>query len=329
MLPTHHLLRRAAPLLALLFVSAFGCNIIDDETQQHVDDAASPAQDVSDGDVYTELDSTPDSTPDTAPDSSEDPPPFDPTDLEGLSLFFDAGDEESLMMSSQGLVHKWRDLSGDDNHAYQAIDRLMPVYRAEGQAGRAVLDFDQSYLTTSELLQLRATDTGYTVFAVASNRVADDTGGTEGRGGVLLGNYRRLHPNFSIELHHDRKLRHWWDRREEFDDPADENRGDAIFDAPRPDRDTFAILTFFLDASEQLVGAAVDGEFAEPLPDDGFVYEVQRPLRIGADYREQNLPPSWKGSIGEILVYDRLLSDAEMEELHQYLAQKWEIPLAD
>ena len=325
MLPTRHLVARAAPVLALLLFGTFGCNIIDNEPLQQVPDTEVPAQDVFDGDIDSDLDAELDS----APDSAEDPTPFHPTDLEGLSLFFDADHDESLMISSEGLVHLWQDLSGGHNHAYQAIDRLMPVYRAEGQAGRTVLDFDGSYLTTSEVLQLRATDQGYTIFAVASNTVEDDAGGSEGRGGILLGNYRRPHSNFSVELHHDRKLRHWWDRRQDFDDPADGNHGDAIFDAPRPAQDTFAILTFFLDPSEHTVGAAVDGEFADSLPDDGFVYEVQRPLRIGADYREQNLPTAWKGSMGEILVYQRLLNDSEMEEIHQYLSQKWEIPLVE
>lgn len=319
MLPTRPQLLCAALLCSLLFGGPFGC----------LPAGEAPAEDRLNADAYSELDSGLDSAPDSAPDSANNPPPFHPTDLDGLALLFDADSEASLEMTSQGLVYQWRDLSGGDNHAYQAIDRHMPVYRAGSQAGRTALEFDGSYLTTSEVLQLRSTGQGYTVFAVASNTVADDADGTEGRGGILLGNYRRPHSNFSVELHHARKLRHWWDRREEFGDPADENRGDAIFDTPRPDQDTFAILTFFLDASEHTVGAAVDGEFAESLPDDGFVYEVQRPLRIGADYREQNLPTAWNGSIGEILVYHRLLSESEMEEVHQYLSLKWEIPLVE
>ena len=317
MLPTGSLLALAAPVVALLLFGSFSCNIVADESHLQDPDTEGATQDDFDGDV--------DSVPDTSPDSAQDPPPFHPADLEGLSLSFDADHDESVMRSSDGLVHSWRDLSGDDNHAYQAVDRHMPIYRADGQAGRAVLDFDGSYLTTSDVLQLRATGQGYTIFAVASNTVEDG----DGRGGILLGNYRRPHSNFSIELHNDRKLRHWWDRRQEFGDPADENRGDAIFDVPRPDPDTFAILTFFLDASQQTVGAAVNGEFADSLPDDGFHYEVQRPLRIGADYREQNLPTAWQGSMAELLVYDRLLDASEMEEIHHHLSQKWEIPLTD
>ncbi len=307
---------------------------VDDEDTLTVQESDVSSEDVRNSetrDVSDEPDVSDEHDVSDEPDVSNEPDvleqPFAPTDVPGLSLYFDAGQSESLTTSPEGLVSVWRDLSGHENHAYQSSDRLMPVYRESGQAGRGVLEFDGSYLTTSDPIQLRATEQGYTIFAVALSTVADGVEGNEGRTGILIGNYRRPHASFAVELHHDRRLRHWWDRREDFDDVADGNRGDAIFEEPRPAQDAFAMLTFSLDTTAQTVSAAVDGEFAEPLPDDGFVYEVERPLRIGADYREQNLPTAWKGSIGALLVYDRLLSEAEMGQVHQYLSQKWDVPL--
>ncbi len=313
--------RFLVPVFAFLLWSVTACDLGDEPPSQDVPDAESGVEVVSVADIG-ESDADPEPG-----DVNGLPPAFHPLDLGGLALYFDADHDASLLRASDGRVSMWRDLSGRENHAYQAVDRLMPVYRSGVQGGRAALDFDRSYLTTSDVLQLRATGDGYTVFAVASNRVADGAGGDEGRGGVLLGNFRRPHSSFAVELHHDRRLRHWWDRRQEFGDPADENRGDAIFEEPRPEQGAFAILTFFLDASEERAGAAVNGEFAEPLPEDGFVYDVERPLRLGADYREQPLPTSWKGEVGEILVYERLLSPSEMSEVQEFLSEKWGIPL--
>jgi hypothetical protein len=261
----------------------------------------------------------------TTPDAGSS---FPPGDLAGLALWLDADDDETITLAPEGRVGVWNDKSGRGNHAYQGSDRLMPV-RLEGrQAGRATLGFDGSYLTTSELIQLRAARAGYTVIAVAANTVADGVEGDEGRGGILIGNFGLPEPNVGIELHRDRELRHWWDRRDGLGQPADGNRGDAFLGEPRPAQGSHAILLFYLDADRGVVGGGIDGVRAAEQPDDGFAYEVRRPLRIGADYRETNLPVAWKGELAEILVFERMLAQDELDALHAYLAAKWNIPLS-
>ena len=244
-----------------------------------------------------------------------------------LALWLDADDDDTLTLTAGGRVAVWNDKSNRENHAYQGTERLMPAFAPNARAGRAAVQFDGSYLTTSDLIQLRATLAGYTVFAVAKNTVADGVEGTAGRGGILLGSFGRTEPNVGIELHHDRRLRHWWDRRDGHDQPADGNRGDAIVAEPRPARGAYAMLLFTLDAEAGLAGGGVDGVLGDEQPDDGPTYEVRTPLRVGADYREGPLSVAWEGAIAEILVFERLLSADELAELQAYLSRKWNIPV--
>ena len=255
-----------------------------------------------------------------------DAPSFRADDYLELALWLDAADDDTITEVQHGRVAVWNDKSGRGNHAYQGSDRLMPTRVANARAERATLRFDGAYLTTSDPIQLRANSAGYTVFAVAMNTVADGVEDSAERGGIILGSFGRSEPNVGIELHHDRRLRHWWDRRDGPDQPADGNRGDAILAEPRPDEGAYAILLFTLDAERGLAGGGVDGAFAEE-PDTGPPYEVRTPLRIGADYREQPLSVAFRGELAEIMVFERLLSADDIATVHAYLSHKWEIAL--
>ena len=252
---------------------------------------------------------------------------FDPSAFPGTRLWLDADDASSFTLVADDRVSAWWDKSGRDNHAYQGLDSLMPQ-RVEGaRAGRATVRFDDAYVTTSDVVQLREKDAGYTVFGVVMNTTEDGISGNEGRGGILLGNFGDNTPNVGIELHEDRVLRQWWDVRDQPGLPSAGNTGDVRFPDPRPEQSAFAILLFYRDGAAAKLGAAVDGELATELDDEGPLLSVTSPFRIGADYRPSPLAVSWNGDIAELLVFDRLLDADERLRLHEYLADKWSIAL--
>jgi hypothetical protein len=251
---------------------------------------------------------------------------FTPSAFSNTRLWFDADDSSTFIVVSGG-VSAWDDKSGTSNHAQQDTASLRPTRVSGMLNGRAVVRFDDSYLTTSELIQLRRGSSGYTVMVVAMNTVADGLSGNPGRGGILLGNHQVDKPNISLELHENRQLRHYWDTRNEPGLPAAGNSGDALFLSPTPKQNEFSILIFYRDAGAAKFGGGVNGILAAELDDAGPNLTISMPFRIGGDYRSSPLTVSWNGDIAEILAFDRLLSLQERARLHAYLSYKWGIPL--
>jgi hypothetical protein len=253
---------------------------------------------------------------------------FNPDAFSNTQIWLDADDPSTFTLVADDRVSAWRDKSGLDNHAYQGIDGIMPTRASNARNGRAVVRFDDAYVTTSEVVQLRETDAGYTVFAVVKNTTADGLTGNEGRGGILLGNFGDNTPNASVELHEDRQPRHWWDIRDESGLPSAGNTGEARFASPTPAVDEYAILHFYRNGSTHKFGVAVDGALATEIDDEGPNLTVSEPFRIGADYRADPLAVSWNGDIAELLLFDRLLTPEERTRLQDYLSYKWDIAIA-
>jgi hypothetical protein len=251
---------------------------------------------------------------------------FSPSAFTNTQFWFDA-DDASTFTLVEDRVASWRDKSGNENNAFQAIDSLRPTRVNQAHGDRATVRFDDAYLTTTDIVQLRERDDGYTIIAVVMNTKADGITGTDGRGGVLLGNFGSSQPNVAVELHEDRELRQWWDTRDEPGLPAADHTGDARFPSPRPAANTYAIVLFYRDAAARKFGGGVDGVLAAELEDEGPNLTVAMPFRIGGDYRASPLPVSWNGDIAEMLVFDRLLSSDERDRLHDYMSFKWSVAL--
>jgi hypothetical protein len=263
------------------------------------------------------------SAPSAAVDTVTD---FNPSAFVETQFWFDADDPSTFTLVEDD-VAAWEDKSGRDNHAYQAIAGQRPTRVSRGHAGRAVVRFDDAFLTTTDIVQLREGRAGYTVVGVVMNTMEDGISGNDGRGGILLGNYGTDQPNLSVELHQDRELRHWWDTRSEPGLPAEDNTGDVRFSSPRPSQNEYVIVVFYRDAVAGTFGAGVNGVLAAELVDEGPSFAVQMPFRIGGDYRASPLDVSYNGDIAELLIFDRLLSPDDRARLHAYLSFKWDIPL--
>jgi hypothetical protein len=88
---------------------------------------------------------------------------------EGLAVWLDAADRDSLALDDTDHVEAWADRSGQGHDATQAVAENRPAYVADGLNGRPVLRFDEARLTRFELPDLSQGKVTATTFAVASN----------------------------------------------------------------------------------------------------------------------------------------------------------------
>ena len=88
---------------------------------------------------------------------------------EGLVVWLDAADSESLARDDEGRVSAWKDKSGQGNHAIQEKVEHQPRYTAEGLGGKPALEFHEKRATRLELPDLSDEKISATVFVVFSN----------------------------------------------------------------------------------------------------------------------------------------------------------------
>ena len=104
--------------------------------------------------------------------------PFAPTDISGLSLWFDADDSRTLFSNTSGTTRAttdattlalWSDKSGNGRNAYQATGANQPLLKTTVQNNRNVVRFDGSNdsLATAAAQVANTTDGSFTAFAVA------------------------------------------------------------------------------------------------------------------------------------------------------------------
>ncbi len=92
--------------------------------------------------------------------------------LDGLAVWLDASDRESVVTDDGGTVSLWRDKSGKHHDANQTNPLLRPGYAADGLNGLPALIFDERRKTRLELPDLADDKITATIFAVFSNPVA-------------------------------------------------------------------------------------------------------------------------------------------------------------
>lgn len=101
-------------------------------------------------------------------------PAFSPTDISGLLLWLDASDSSTLydatsggsLVAADGTIGRWEDKSGNNRHATQSTIASRPIRKTSIQAGKDVVRFDGSndFFNISSLNGLA---NSYTFFGVA------------------------------------------------------------------------------------------------------------------------------------------------------------------
>lgn len=225
--------------------------------------------------------------------------------VSGLYLHLDAtkqvySDAGTTPSTNGGAVHQWNDLIFG-NHAIQATGTNQPLYRTSGINSIASIDFDGSndYLAT-----------GNTTFGVFTQFVVFKLAGTAGmiteRGSGAAGDY--IYGTTGNTTKVARTLT-----------SAKELTADWSTD------DTTKIVTKRYGGTHATHRLWINGVDQSPTGagDDPGTDSYTNVINIGG--RTTSLPID--GYIGEIIYYNRELSDSEREDVEDYLTTKW-IPAA-
>lgn len=218
---------------------------------------------------------------------------FNPLKFNDLQLWLDGNDANSITESS-GLVSQWDDKSGNANHATQAVGSEQPIFTANVQKGKSVVRFDgvDDGMITS--LSITAPYTIYAIFSYRSPFVAFRRA-VNGSNNWLVGPYDQYISHFAVTN---------WVARDIV--AATENQ---FFSASAINNS--AASTFYVDGvdvtqdstqigSPSTIGLGAEGAIAEPL----------------------------EGDLAEVIIYDRVLSDLERQEVDNYINMKWGLPFS-
>ncbi|MBC7289275.1 MAG: hypothetical protein H5T86_14795, partial [Armatimonadetes bacterium] len=88
---------------------------------------------------------------------------------DGLEVWLDASDAETVSADQTGRVESWADKSGKGRHATQQVPEYRPFYVRDGINGRPALRFDDELLTRLQLPDLAEGKINATILAVVSN----------------------------------------------------------------------------------------------------------------------------------------------------------------
>lgn len=232
--------------------------------------------------------------------------PFDPSQLSGLVSWYDAQDASTITQSA-GLVSQWNDKSPSALDVSQSTSANMPIYSATsygGLPGITFSSFGTKVLTASTPPLTSFTDfTAYIVINFASFGFSWIYNIQDATDAFLMFN---TESGGKWEIYSDKR-------------------------SPNPVRATTALsaatpyqLGFFRSAAALesfRVNGVADSHTATSSPT--IVTGTPVVLNIGNSTSGSN---GLNGTIGEIIVYDRLLNSTEIGQVETYLSAKWTPP---
>ena len=222
---------------------------------------------------------------------------FSPSYLANLALWLDASDTSTITQSA-GAVSQWDDKSGNDNHAIQATGAKQPTTGLATINGLNALTLvpNQYMGLTSEI-----SGSGYTFFVVSA---VNDTGTNKL---ILTGNSGS--PSLQID-------------------------GAEQVDIIRTAQAAILSGTTSVSTSNASIVAAVTTSGDNRTYIDGVLSDSNAtdPAYTGGINKIlANLYNDWgfSGDVGAILIFTRVLTNTEMNQVGNYLADKWGISWTD
>jgi hypothetical protein len=207
------------------------------------------------------------------------------------ALWLDASDPSSITKDSNGLVSQWNDKSGNGHHATQSTESLKPISGTATINGNNALKFDG----TDDRLENSSLTTGqpFSVFAVIKDDISSgsfrtwwsgDSGATRSFLQNSNGNNRSMWADSYLYNGSSTTNNEIW--------TAEFNGSSSVL---------------YVDGTAGTTGNVGDNSI------NGFWIGEEN----GSNY------PNWNGLIGEILIFDAILSEADRQKVEGYLAQKW------
>ena len=291
------------PLFFLLFsCGRIGVERIADDTDsadtshgQGSDDDATPPTDTG-------------TEPTTDIDSSTDTDArFELNVLSGIVLWLDA-DYPPAIIEDLG-VAEWRDRSGNNHHATQGTGSSQPTLFPNAFESRSAIEFDgiDDFLVSEDYQPLA----DYDVFLVWKSPILPSIDELS-----ALVRYGAEQFNTNIEITHGHYL-------DAFRNAATLSMGGgylvARFDDPAIDTPYLWQMTF--DSVLGRLTSRTNGHFSNQYGDfPGAPDSAGTGLGIGA---RVNAIQHFRGFIGELIIYDHVLSDADRAKVESYLRSKW------
>jgi hypothetical protein len=247
---------------------------------------------------------------------------FLPTDLSGLQLWLDADDAASIT-SSAGLVSQWNDKSGNNRHATQSSSSAKPTTGTRTINSKNAIDFDGAtdFIKTSSRIFTAPSARTYIVVTKTDN--AQPGTGTARlvserfSGGALIGTKTTNQFNFL----HDYNTTGSFLRRSSVDNSIDTTNpwilvctwgGTSTSSGVHLYKDGSPEVSYSIDTNGTGTGVNADSTG----------------LSIGASIDNAGAVVSntyYDGLISEILIYNRVLTASELNQIGVYLEGKWGI----
>ena len=216
----------------------------------------------------------------------------------GLVFWLDASKTGSLVLSGDK-VTRWNDLSGNEAYADQTAAAVQPTYVRGALNGRGVVDFgDSAYENTADQKQpwMQMRDASDAALNISNVRTVFWVCGMDtGAAGFLLGDDNNYH------FHRGQQQQMW-----------DGANGWAHAN--------------IRDGSTYLNGTEVDGT-ATVVPTDYSIISLVTAGNVETSWLARDRTYRSGGiKLGELLIYDRALTDAERISVENYLYNKWFVP---
>ena len=229
---------------------------------------------------------------------------FDPNDLGNLILWLNATDLSSFTLDN-GQVTQWRDSSGNGNHAITGTGTT--TYTASALNGRfAITSGTSDYLDIVDSPDFNITN-NLSIFGVAERTVDNGTDIFVSKWTALGNKEWALNVGFGV---------------------ADAGGFTGSLDGDNTTNGNSGVVMPI--NSEHIVSATFDGSTIVSGVDGqtnstafvGNLFNGTSELRIGGHPNAQ-----FEGNVGDVLIFDTVLSDAQRDEIDEYLALKYGIAL--
>lgn len=230
---------------------------------------------------------------------------FKPTDISGLALWLDASDTSTLWDSpvggslsvNGGVVGRWEDKSGNNNHATNGVVANMPTLQV---SGRSSINFDG--VNDRLIISVPISVSNGTVFSVFVRNVSSITSIPLGDSGNKCVPIEWYNNNILYTV-----LNGQWINTES----QKYNTGSFLYKCVIT-TNTVSLSMLYENGKAINLARSVNGSFSpgNSVNTVGYGDSVYH-----------------KGEIKDIIVYNRPLSDIECRKVEQYLSAKWAIPL--
>jgi len=230
------------------------------------------------------------------------PSGFNPSTLSGLKVWLDGSDSSSIIHSS-GAVSQWSDKSGNANHFVQATSPNQPTTNTRTLNGKNALNFDgnSDMLSCTNASALAILTGQCTVFCVASRDVLTGDYTLLTSGGAGTGAWGVSNNDTSANA---RQTTQWGvSTLPVTNDLLAHTIGMHTNGATNPSNRVFR-----------------DGIFGGTYSDSGSTVTVATLINLGAVNTGFGW---WDGAIGEVLIFNRALSNTELNNVGNYLKSKW------